>query len=105
MTAIEEIVANRKNREAEIKTAWEALALNPAFRTVWEKDLQSKFNPLRASFRVDDGYNTHAAALRDGEKNVIAHIAKRLALGVAMLDEEDISKPTEAEAEFQGIQP
>lgn len=105
MTVAEEIEANRKNREAEIKTAWESLALNPSFKTVWEKDLQSKFNPLRTSFRVDDGYNTHGAALRDGEKVVIAHIAKRLALGVAMLDEENISKPTEAEAEFQGVKP
>jgi len=104
MTA-SEIEAHRKNREAEVKAAWEALALNPSFKTVWEKDLQSKFNPLRASFRADDGYNTHAAALRDGEKNVIAHIAKRLALGVAMLDEEDICKPVEAQAEFQGMKP
>ena len=105
MTATEEIEANRKNREAEIKTAWESLALNPSFKTVWEKDLQSKFNPLRASFRVDDGYNSKAAAMRDGEKVVIAHIAKKLALGVAMLDEENISKPTDAEAEFQGAMP
>ena len=105
MTSTEEIEANRKNREAEIKTAWESLALNPAFKTVWEKDLQTKFNPLRTSFRVDDGYNTHAAALRDGEKVVIAHIAKKLAFGIAMLDEENISKPTEADAEFQGTAP
>jgi hypothetical protein len=100
-----EIESHRRNREAEVRAAWEVLALNPSFKTVWEKDLQSKFNPLKPSFRSSDGHNTHAAAIRDGEKIVIAHIAKRLALGVAMLDEEDISKPAEAPAEFQGVQP
>ena len=100
-----EIEGQRRNREAEVRAAWEVLALNPSFKTVWEKDLQSKFNPLKPSFRSDDAHNTHAAAIRDGEKNVIAHIAKRLALGVAMLDEDDTSKPSEAPAEFQGIQP
>ena len=104
MTAAEEQEASRRAREAEVRNAWQALALNKDFLTIWEKDLQRKFPPLKASFRSDDGYNPIPAAMRDGEKAVIAHIAGKIGIATAMLEEEESPKPTEAVSEFQGVQ-
>ena len=100
-----EIEAHRRNREAEVKAAWEVLALNPSFLTAWNKDICPLFLVTGDHFRADDQWNPIAAAKRDGAGAVIKHIAKRLGIATARLDEEDISKPSEAPAEFQGIQP
>lgn len=102
MTAAEEQEAIRRAREAEVRGAWIVLATNKDFLTIWNHDLQRAFPPLKASFRSDDGYNPIPAAMRDGEKSVIAHIAKKIGIATAMLDEEEVTKPTEAVVEFQG---
>ena len=94
--------AARKNREAAISAAWLALEMSESFKTVWELDLQRKFNPFRPSFIEGDEANTHAAAIRDGEKRVIAHIAKRLSVSIALNDEDVKSRPIESVSEFQG---
>lgn len=102
LTEDEQRLAN----EATIRHAWAALVGNPHFEKVWTMDLQKQFNLHRPSFQGPD-YNPHAAALKDGQKAVISHIARRLA-GAEMLLELDglpETKSTTAQAEFQGKAP
>lgn len=81
MTTQEEQEAIRKDREAQVRAAWQVLAETPEFQTVFELDLQVHFNLHRASFQSGDQFNPCAAAQRDGQKQVISHIAKRVARG------------------------
>lgn len=100
-----EIERQRRNREEAVKIAWQRLATNPDFETVWTKDLQAKFPPLGASFRDDEGWNPIPAAKRDGQRSVISHIARRLGIAIAIEEEEYKEPPKEAESEFQGMKP
>lgn len=96
----------RKARESRVKAAWAELALNPSFKTVLEEDLQLVFNSYRPRFKAGDEGNTHYAAIRDGEGNVLAYILKRVMRGVIALEQDDDSpaRPTKARAEFKGNQ-
>ena len=81
MTQPEEQEAVRKAREAQVRAAWQVLADSPEFQTVFELDLQVHFNLHRACFQSGDQFNPSAAAQRDGQKQVISHIARRIAAG------------------------
>lgn len=95
MTAAEETEARRKDRLARVNDAWAELSLSPAFKTVME-DAQIHFCMFKESFLPTDNFNPHAAAQRDGQKSVLAHFARRLARGVALTEDETVSKPTSA---------
>lgn len=81
MTTQEEQEAVRKDREARVRAAWQVLVDLPEFQEVFELDLQVHFNLHRSSFQSSDQFNACAAAQRDGQKQVISHIAKRMAVG------------------------
>jgi broad specificity phosphatase PhoE len=104
MTA-KEIELQRRERERRIKGAYESLAMNPAFKIVWEEDLQRKFPPLAERFRSDEAWSPIPAAKRDGNGEVIAHIARRMGHALAAAEDEAPEKPTEAATEFQGVEP
>lgn len=94
----------RKQRQDRIHNAWQALVLNPHFQTVWTEDLQAKFPPAGPSFRADDQWNPIPAAKRDGNREVVAHIAKALGIAQHLMDGGEPA-PTEANVEFQGEAP
>lgn len=94
----------RKQRQDRIDNAWQALALNPHFQTVWVEDLQREFKPGVQVFRSDDQWNPIPAAKRDGNRQVINHIALRLGIAKHLMDGGEPA-PTEAEVEFQGEAP
>lgn len=81
-------LAKRIDHEAKVKAAWADMALSPAFKTVFD-DLQIRFGFLAPSFTADNNYNPTAAAVRDGEKNVLRHIAKKLSLGLAVAEDDN----------------
>ena len=95
MTPAEEIEAKRKDRAARLNDAWAELSTSDAFRFVME-DAQIHFGMFKESFMLSDGFNPHAAAQRDGQKSVLAHFARRIARGVALTEDEAVSKPTSA---------
>lgn len=97
----EEIAKLRREREQRIAYAWQKLAESEAFNIVFKEDLQIAFPPLSEGFKADESWNPIPAAKRDGNRQVIAHIARRLGIANATLDEEP-EKPREAVAEFQG---
>lgn len=94
----EEQEAIRKDREAKVRSTWEALAMNPDFKLVFEHDLQVHFPFFSPSFQSGDGFNPHAAAQRDGQKAVIGHIHRRILKAESTLeqDEDTPPKPTTA---------
>lgn len=94
----------KRRRDARVRQAWADLALDPSFRTVFEEDLQLVFNIHHASFQGPD-YNTHAAAVRDGRKEVISYIFRRLAMGQQTLNADEPAPPNESTLEFQGTSP
>lgn len=96
----------RKEDQARVNGAWAELSTSPAMETILALDLQVYFNPFRPSFSDGDEHNTHKAAIRDGEKRVVSHILKKLKRGNAALeqDEDSPARPTEAKAEFTGIE-
>ena len=100
----EQIEAERKARDYRVANAWQELALNPAWKTVWEEDLQRTFPPLAPRFRADEQWNPVPAAKRDGNGEDTAHIARRMGIALASIDEEK-TRQTEAVAEFQGALP
>ncbi len=88
--------AKRIDRLAAVTAAWAELALNKSFKVVFE-DAQLRFGMLSPSFVATDGYNTHAAAVRDGQKEVLRDFARRLCLGRERLEDETTpQKPTQA---------
>lgn len=96
MTAAEEIAAKRKDSLAKLNAAWADLALNPAFNTVLVQ-AQQHFGMFLPSFREKDGFNPHAAAQRDGQKDVLAYFLRRHARGMELTeDENSADKPTRA---------
>jgi len=92
----EERELKRKDHNAKVSAAWAELALSPAFQTVMA-DAQLRFGMFQPSFLPSDGYNPHSAAKRDGNKEVLADFARRLARGVAFAEDETTAeKPTSA---------
>jgi hypothetical protein len=90
--------AARKQEAAVIASAWDALARSKDFEVVFLRDLQDRFPALEASFRGPD-YNPYAAAQRDGAKEVIGHIWKRLEAAKKRLRDDAeaaATKPTQA---------
>ena len=90
-----ETQAKKLDHEAKVKAAWAALALSPEFQTVFT-DLQIRFGFLAPSFSAQDNFNPTAAAVRDGEKNVLRHIAKKLSFGLAVPEDDAAEKQREA---------
>lgn len=86
----------KKAREDRVKHAWQALAQDKQFMDAFNLDLQVTFSPVAPSFQAGDQWNATAAAFRDGQKSVIAHMARRLGMATATLDEDATPKPTEA---------
>ena len=82
-----ETQAKKIDHDAKVKAAWASLALSPEFQTVFT-DLQIRFGFLAPSFSAQDNFNPTAAAVRDGEKNVIRHIAKKLSFGLAVSEDD-----------------
>lgn len=78
MTPQEEKEAAARERKAEVNNAWQRLALSPDFKLVFEKDIQIQYNPLAPSFLEKEDFNPYAAACRDGSRQVISHIHRRL---------------------------
>jgi hypothetical protein len=91
-----ETQAKKLDHEAKVKTAWASIALSPEFQTVFT-DLQIRFGFLAPSFSAQDNFNPTAAAVRDGEKNVLRHIAKKLSFGLAV-SEDDAAPENQREA-------
>ena len=91
-----ETQAKKLDHEAKVKAAWAALALSPEFQTVFT-DLQIRFGFIAPSFSAQDNFNPTAAAVRDGEKNVLRHIAKKLSFGLAV-SEDDAAPEKQREA-------
>lgn len=91
-----ETQAKKLDHEAKVKAAWASLALFPEFQTVFT-DLQIRFGFLAPSFSAQDNFNPTAAAVRDGEKNVLRHIAKKLSFGLAV-SEDDAAPEKQREA-------
>lgn len=98
-----DVIGQRRNIEEEVMSAWLKLAKSKEWQTVWEHDLQRKFNPLKNSFSSSDQWNPVPAAIREGNKEVIAHIGRRLGIALAISAEEQIQRPKTAKAEFQGL--
>lgn len=96
MTAAEEIEAKRKDRAARLNAAWAELSGSQAFNLVLTA-AQSHFGMFRPVFQSGDNFNPHAAAQRDGHKDVLAYFLRRQARGAELLeDEESSDKPTRA---------
>lgn len=85
----------RQAHEAKVAAAWADLSLNPSWQTVFE-DLQRRFKLLDSSFTAEDNYHATAAAIREGEKNVIRWIAKKHSLGLARTEDETTERKREA---------
>lgn len=90
ITDMTDTATAKRDRDSRVNAAWDDLALNKALQTVFLDDLQALFSPFSPSFQGPD-YNPYAAAQRDGAKQVIAHIHKRL--GAAKLRITDNNKP------------
>lgn len=97
----EDIAKLKREREQRVAYAWQKLAESESFNIIFKEDLQLAFPPLGDGFKADESWNPIPAAKRDGNRQVIAHIARRLGIANAVLDEEP-EKPREAVAEFQG---
>lgn len=96
MTLHEEQEAKRKDRKAKLDAAWAELALSDAFNLVLTA-AQQHFGMFQPAFRATDNYSPHAAAQRDGNKEVLAYFLRRHARGAELLEDEDTSeKPTRA---------
>lgn len=96
----------RQQRGEAIDIAWSNLATNEDLKFLIKHDLKKAFAFHVASFQKADGFNSNAAALRDGNKEVINFITGRLAQGRAMLGTGVFdSRPTEAKSEYQGTPP
>lgn len=67
-----------QERKRQLKHAWQIVAASAEFQLVFEKDIQIEFNPFSPSFLASEGFNAHAAACRDGHRQVIAHIHKQI---------------------------
>lgn len=104
MSPEQQAAEQRRKQKARIEHAWQELALNPHFLTVWEEDLQKKFPPAGPSFRADDQWNPIPAAKRDGNREVIAHVARAIGIARHLMDGGEPA-PTEASVEFQGDAP
>jgi len=70
--------ADATERKRRLKHAWQKMAASPEFQLIFEKDIQIEFNPFSPSFLASEGFNPHAAACRDGHRQVIAHIHKQI---------------------------
>ena len=104
MTAADKAEAVKAKRAAEIarvRTAAQNLVENKDFNIVFE-DLQTKFPLTTPSFREGDEANTHAAAERDGNKQVVAYLLKLLSLPkeADFEDEETQLRPATAVSEI-----
>lgn len=96
MTPAEEIEAKRKDRAAKLNAAWAELSASQAFNLVLTA-AQQHFGMFRPVFQAADNFNPHAAAQRDGQKDVLAYFLRRQARGAELLeDEESPDKPTRA---------
>jgi hypothetical protein len=52
---------------------------------------------FRPVFQATDNFNPHAAAQRDGQKDVLAYFLRRQARGAELLEDDEFSdKPTRA---------
>ena len=74
--------AQRLKHAAEVaraRSAFQALKDNKDFDAAWQF-LQKRFPIFGPSFVVGDEQNTHRAAIRDGEKNVMRKILQLLSL-------------------------
>ena len=70
--------ADATERKRQLKHAWQVVAASPEFKLIFEQDIQIEFNPFSPSFLASEGFNAHAAACRDGHRQVIAHIHKQI---------------------------
>lgn len=96
MTAAEEIEAKRKDRAARLNAAWAELSASQAFNVVLTA-AQQHFGMFRPVFQATDNFNPHAAAQRDGQKDVLAYFLRRQARGAELLEDDEFSdKPTRA---------
>lgn len=96
MTPAQEIEAKRKDARAKLNAAWAELALLPAFSVVLNA-AQQHFGMFQPSFRASDGFNPHAAAQRDGQKDALAYFLRRHARGMDLTEDESSGdKPTSA---------
>lgn len=104
MNAHETAEAAKQKRAAElarVRTAAQNLAENKDFTVLFEH-LQYRFPLTSPSFREGDEGNTHAAAKRDGNKQVVAYMLKLLSLPkeADFEDEETRLRPAVAVSEI-----
>jgi hypothetical protein len=81
-------------RLREVAAAWQELATNKAFSTILEKDLQFRWPVFGAAFDSGDNYNPHAAAQRDGRREVVTYLwaQQRRVLSQQDKDEDDTTQ-------------
>lgn len=94
MTDDQEAIEKEREQQAAItKEAWRRMLVDMHFQTVL-LDLQRRFPPFLAAFRADDGFNPHAAAMREGNREVLTYIMSKL--NPAIYDDQQPEKPTQA---------
>ena len=94
MSPTEEQEAQRRAREQANAEAWEDLVSSEAFDVVFKWDLQVHFPPFDSCFTSDG--NPYLAAKRDGGKEVIGHIWKRVeAARLRIASNKPKKKPTQ----------
>ena len=103
----EEQQQQREAQRKKIAEAWMRLSQNDDFLLIYEQDLQRHFGLFKSSFSSEDGFNPHAAAQKDGQKQVLLYIHRRRLGGQAMLDADDETpaEPKESVSEYQGTPP
>lgn len=91
----------RRARLSSVHAAFQRLRKSDDFNTVFEH-LQRLYPLTSSAFAPGQEANTHAAAVRDGEKNVIRRIIKFLyAPTPEEIEEGDVTpKPAQALSEF-----
>jgi hypothetical protein len=88
--------------ELRLKGAWMVLSINEDFNAAF-LELQIYFGMFQPSFREADSFNPHAAAKRDGNKEVLNEIARRIAAAKNELNADaTTSRPSETTFDFAG---
>jgi hypothetical protein len=96
----EEIQQRREQHARRLDGAWFVLSQSVEFEVVMQS-LQIEYAIFKPSFTASDSHNSHAAAQRDGQRQVLNEIMRRIACAKATNDA-DISRQSETSLEFRG---
>jgi hypothetical protein len=98
----QEMAARRQRR---VDSAWFALSTNKDLDEVLSA-LQLQYGAFLPAFREGDGYNSHAASRRDGNREVLNEFLRKLAQAKRASEKDDSApRQTETTLEFTGGTP